>query len=524
MFLRWIKSTRRLKRILVLWALLLFQLCLIAIFVGFGATNNDNDIEDEMTRVDVGIIQLVTDEKNDISLANSESATATTAINIDKILLTSIGDFHREFVNCYKQITIDAFNDTAPFYCFRNGSIEPSQIFNENDIDNQDCTCKCQPKYHGKDCGQPEVVWRAFMVARLSRKDVGHETTAAQLSDRMSVFKPPRIFYMIEATAFSLSTIEMQFMELNELVDLFIFCDEISILNNSDANTITTKDRLLSYHQSSYQHSNDFFLKRFKHKILIVQTMDKCSPKLMYKHLQQAINTMSKTNNEHNLIQSYTDDILLYSRADEILNRQAVAYLKWYNDWSQAQPIRFRLKHTVYGFYWQHPDHTVLASVATQLHVLDEIYGSDPKRLTMDNTIGMIIGDLNHFGGWYCQYCYESPFNIVQKLEADKDLNVFDPITMDDEQQQRRQQQQFPHQRFFDKVIIHKKPAVVDSNYVQSLISAGLFVDRRTNLLRLHRFSDKYYAPDSVCDKNWKYQSMLTNMYAHYDNDIDDEE
>lgn len=385
-------------------------------------------------------------------------------------------------------------------------------------MDSQDCTCKCQPKYHGKDCGQPEVVWRAFMAARLSRKDVGH--AAALLSDQLSAFRPPRIFYIIEATAFSLSTIEMQFMELNELVDLFIFCDAISSINNSDASAMTTRDRLLSYHQSSYQHSNDFFLKRYKHKILIVKTMDKCSSKLMYKHLQHAISAMSKTN-EHRPIQSYADDILLYSRADEILNRQAVAYLKWYNDWSQAQPIRFRLKHTVYGFYWQHPDHTVLASVASQLHVLDEIYGSDPERLTMDNTIGMIIGDLNHFGGWYCQYCYESPFNIVQKLQADKDLNIFDPITMDDEQAQRQQPQ---HQQFGEKRIIHKKPAIVDSNYIQSLISAGLFVDRRTNLLRLHRFSDKYYAPDYVCDKNWKYESMLTNMYAHYDNDIDDEE
>lgn len=206
---------------------------------------------------------------------------------------------------------------------------------------------------------------------------------------------------------------------------------------------------------------------------------------------------------------NFQNDVLLFSRADEILNRQAVAYLKWYNDWSQAQPIRFRLKYTVYGFYWQHPHHTVVASAACQLQVLDELYGGDPERLTTSKNAGMIIGDLNHFGGWFCQYCYDSPINIVQKLQLEKDLNVFDVSadTRDD-----------------DKSLKQKKPTIVDSNYIQSLISAGWLVDGKTNLLRLHRYSDKYYAPDYVTEKSWKYESMLTNVYAHYDNDIEEDE
>lgn len=515
MYLRWIKSTRRLKRI-VLWALLVFQLFLIAIFVGFGTAQNP-DIEDGMTRIDVGVIQFVTEvEGHDISLANSERKAAsatpipTAAANIQAILTATSGDFHREFVNCYKDTTN---NETIPFYCYRNGSIEPSQIYMENDIDEQDCACKCQPNYHGKDCGQPEVVWRAFMTAKLSRKDVGKTLAKAVVP------KPPRIFYIIEATGLSLSTIEMQFMELNELVDLFVLCDQLGNHSHMDSNSMAFNDRLFSHHQSSYQHAGEFFLKKLKHKILIVRTMQKCTLKLMYKHLMQNIEAASLATGYVRIDgqQQRAEDILLFSRADEIVNRQAIAYLKWYNDWTEAQPIRFRLKHTVYGFYWQHPNHTVLASVACQLHVLDENYNGDPNRLVMDNSVGMIIGDLNHYGGWYCQYCYESPMDIVEKLQADRDMMVINRVSVVAEAMTNGANDNKSDNN-------HRKPAIVDSNYIQSLISAGLFVDRTTNLLRLHRYSDKYYAPDYVCSKNGKYQSMLTNMYAQYDNDIDDEE
>lgn len=506
MYLRWIKSTRRLKRIIVLWALLLFQLFLIALFVGFGITNS-NDIDDGMTHIDVGIIQFVTEEKNDLSAsavtALADDVASRTAA-IQSILATPSGHFHKEFVNCYRE-PID--NETIPFYCYRNGSIEPSQIFTENDADNQDCTCKCQPNYHGKDCGQPEVVWRAFMAARLSRSDVGQ--TSATIHGRLATLKPSRIFYIIEATALSISTIEMQFMELIEVVDLFILCDQIANKSNADPNSITSRDHSFSYQQSSYQHSNEFFLKRFKHKTFIVKTVYACSSKLMYKHLRETINSVYAINPN----EMRRDDILLYSRADEILNRQAIAYLKWYSDWSQAQPIRFRLKYTVYGFYWQHPDHTILSSFACQLHVLDEVYGGDPNRVMLDKNNGMIFGDLNHFGGWYCQYCYESPINIVQKLHADKDTNVFDKSSMDR-----------GVAKSVDNMVRHKSPKVIDSNYIQSLISAGLFIDQRTNLIRLHRYSDKYYAPDYVNGKGSRYDFMLTNVYANYDNDIIDDE
>lgn len=482
--------------------------------MGLG-TNPNVNIDDDITRIDVGIIQFVTDaNKHDISIPKGAAVAAVvtptpTAANIQHILADASGDFRREFVNCYKDTTN---NETTPFYCYRRGSIEPSQIYTENDMDEQECTCKCQPNYHGRDCGQPEVVWRAFMTARLSRKNVGQTSMAAMLNTPAAP-KPPRIFYIIEATALSLSTLEMQFMEMNELVDLFVLCDE-----NGPSNPMNPIDRQFTHHQSSYQHSAEFFLKKLKHKVLIVRTTQKCTSKLMYKHLKAEIDAAAATTAAVNGVNQWhtSDDIVLFSRADEIVNRQAIAYLKWYNDWTAAQPIRFRLKHTVYGFFWQHPNHTVLGSVASQMHVLDETYNGDPSRLTMDNNAGMIIGDLNHYGGWYCQYCYESPKDVVEKLQADRDMDVINRVIVSGNDVAANSIGDNADNN-------HWKPAIVDSSYIQSLISAGLFVDRKTNLVRLHRYSDKYYAPDYVCGKNGKYQPMLTNMLAQYDNDIDDE-
>lgn len=527
------------KRILVLWTLLAFQLCLIGLFVGFG-TDRNVDTDDAIV---VDAIQFIVDErKQNISSADQilqHSTGSSLSLNINVFSISNqsahpvaeLKDFERDFVNC--ETTSSDNNETIPFYCYRHGSIEPSQIhidLNGNDNDEQsDCVCKCQPNYHGRDCGQPEVVWRAFMTARLSRKNVGQSIIGRIIKmGRTKVSRPPRIFNIIEATAISLSTVEMQFMELNEIVDLFVLCDQIT----SDIRT--SKDHLFSYHQSSYHHSNDMFLKKYKHKIMIIQSSLKCTPKLMYKHLTRLINAISK-DSEAKLSQ-IAEDIVLFSRADEIVNRQAIAYLKWYSDWSESQPIRFRLKHTVYGFYWQHPNYTVLASFACQMHVLNEMYNGDPERVLQENSVGMTIGDLNHYGGWYCQYCYESPAHIVERLRSDKELMAINRVTYT---ANKRVKSDVSDNRIWkwhngiadgddgDNVDNsdnnHQKPTTIDANYIQTLISAGLFVDHKTNLLRLHRYSDKYYAPKYVCTENSKYQSMLTNMYAHYDTDILDE-
>lgn len=501
MYLQCWKSTRRWDKIFILWILFTIQLLLIGLFVLFGNTNNiSNDIDDDSptyrsNEFNANAVKIVKFVKNvDISLNIRSSTTASSLL--DSPVLPPLGNFLNEFFECAK--TNLNYNHTHTQYCFRNGSVERIPLIGTANNNPDDCSCVCQAHYHGKDCGQPEVVWRAFITSHISRtnNDLVEIRPQSLLNSTQKHRDPHRIFYLIHSTALSLTTVEIQFMELNDLVDLFILCDEIG--NHTESNEIGSKYQQFAYHQESNEHRSGFFLKQLKSKIVLFKTRQKCTPKWMYKMFRNKLNK-----NSNDLLNG--NDILLFSSYDEILNRNAITYLKWYNDWTHIQPIRFRLKYTVYGFYWQHPDHTILSSGACQLHVLDELYRGDPMQMVQSKNTGMIIGGLNHFGGWFCQYCYESSINIVQKLKIDRSMNVFSNNLDKNEGYKVKQQS-----------------SVIDSTYIESLISAGLFVDAKLNLIRLHRFSDQYYAPDYVTAKSWKYESMLTNTYAHYDGEDDE--
>lgn len=468
----------RWDKLLLLWILFSFQLILIGIFVIFGSSNvADNELADDSIVVTyrsiddtvqpVKVIKFI----DNIYISNASNSSSTSSL----ISLPPTPRFKDGFYKCSRDPQL---NDTQ--YCFRNGSVE---TFVESINDDGECVCKCHLHYHGRDCGQPEVVWRAFISSHIIRPGTMHSVDRSR--------RPFRVFYMIHATALSLSTVEIQMMEMDELVDYFIFCDETQS-NSVDSNVNAEKYRQFRYHQLSSEHRSDFILKRMKKKILILETSNKCTPKWMYKSFRSIMNHSTSTN-----------DILLFSEADEIVNRQAILYLKWYDDWTLKQPIRFRLKHNVYGFYWQHPNQTTLRSGACQLRILDEEFNFDPLAMLSEPGHGLIIGDLNHAGGWYCQYCYDSPLQIVDKLQMDRTMEVFKN-----------------NETASDSIVNAKHgPSVIDGQYIETLISAGIYLDGKTNLLRNHRFSDKYYAPESVTDKTWKYESMLSNMYAHYDED-----
>lgn len=281
-----------------------------------------------------------------------------------------------------------------------------------------------------------------------------------------------------------METLKIQIMELNEIVDLFVLCDNSS-----------TRDQ-------TFRLNGTEFLQQMDRKIIILSD-HKCIPKTVYKKFRRGVGAERGVT---------ADDVILFSNSDEILNWRAVKYFKWYDNW--PQPVQFRLKYTVYGYYWQHPQSTIIGSAASQISVLDEIFKSDPVRMMSTKKPGMIVGDLNYVGGkiilmadassrniyhsacvltlnsstgWFCQYCYH-PLEIVKKL-LHEEKNVF---------------------------LNDKK--VIDAEYIEHLIGNGLYVDGKMGLTRLHRFSGKCYAPDFVSTNlSWRYQHILTNVYATYD-------
>lgn len=307
------------------------QLILIAVVVlifGSGNTNELFEIDGSVKFVKNYSENAFTNSGNELSRSNNKVR------QIDKN-----GDFSKEFVN-------SSLADES--LCFRDG-IEPGD---DNSI------CKCKSDYHGRDCGQPEVLWRAFMTSKIP------------LSLPSPRWEPHKIIYFIQTTIISMETLKIQIMELNEIVDLFVLCE----LNSG------TRDQ-------SFRLNATEFLKQMHRKIVILSD-HKCTPKVVYKKFRRGVGVEKGVT---------ADDVILFSNSDEILNWRAVKYFKWYDNW--PQPVRFRLKYTVYGYYWQHPQNTIIGSAACQISMLEEIFKSDPARMMATRKSGMIVGDLNYVGG-----------------------------------------------------------------------------------------------------------------------------
>lgn len=252
-------------------------------------------------------------------------------------------EFSKEFINT----TSLAGNPL----CFRDGR-EPGD---DNSL------CKCKFDYHGKDCGQPEVLWRAFMTSKIP------------LNLSSARREPHKIIYFIQTTIISMETLKIQIMELSDIVDLFVLCENRLAKNQP------------------FQFNATEFLKQIGRKIVVVSD-GKCTPKIVYKKFRRGVGMEKGVTG---------DDVILFSNGDEILNWRAVKFFKWYDNW--PQPVRFRLKYTVYGYYWQHPQGTIIGSAAAQIRILDETFKRDPARMI---TTGMIIGDLNYVGGERIEFVF----------------------------------------------------------------------------------------------------------------------
>lgn len=491
MYLQWGRLLADKKTIL--WALFFVQVCLIGGVLFFGVRGNAEQQQPPHLRTNhdgdnakpaAAGVQFV--HRNDTK-TKGEAQSAAAAV----VRLVTGGQYEHEFVgkrNCFKvclnRRMICSENCDSCICLLQDGlARRPAQSPNTthaeepaNRAHNNLRACVCKPDYHGSDCGQPEVVWRAFMTAKMPLK-------LAAISRR----QPHSIFYLIHLTdaaattvGSQLETLEIQIMELAHVVDVFVLCGTGGELQSA---------------------VHDGPLKPLAHKVLILPDSSadgSCSPRNMYARFRQYFAAADATQNASSTPATVvrTDDVLLVSGADEILNWRAVKYFKWYDHW--PQPVQFRLKYLVYGYYWQHPQSTWLAGGAAQLSVLEEVHRADPRRLVAATKPGMIVGDLNHVGGWFCQYCCH-PLNVARRLVADR---VPAPASQPSA-----------------KRGAAGKGAQWSGGRVEQLIANGLFVDGKLGLTRLHRFADKYYAPECVRNASWRYEGVLSNVYATYDDD-----
>lgn len=404
-----------LKR-LSIWILLLIQLLVITSYFYFQPKLNETDMK----------VKSVTFFK-------------TTNKQIDSMKIT----YHRDkdmFVlgNIPTRYNFTDFNTSL---CYTNGT-DLKSMLRSNDIN---WKCTCMPGWHGNDCGQPEVIWRAFLAYR---KPISSITPRKYQR---------RLIFVFEVTEYTQTLADIRVNELNHVVDLFVLYEVNSKFLVSKLN-------------------NDF-LQQYHFKILYLNIT---GINYLWPSIKNSVPNMNR------------DDILLMSGNSEIPNKAGILFLKFYNGW--PEPINFRLKYSVYGFYWIHPTKTVLNGGASTIEYVEQILNGDLKYLNSNKSLSnlssknFIIGDLNHYGGWFCEFCND-PTVIINHL-----INLTSSSLVNWEN-------------------VNK----IDNMYLESLIENGVYLDGKTTLNRAHRYHENYFAPTYVKENSWKYDFLLTNMYSKMD-------
>ncbi|XP_044254429.1 beta-1,4-mannosyl-glycoprotein 4-beta-N-acetylglucosaminyltransferase [Tribolium madens] len=328
------------------------------------------------------------------------------------------------------------FSDFNSSLCYINGtdlvSMKRSKVFNWQ--------CNCLPGWHGKDCGQPEVIWRAFLTHRKPIKITGPRSFER------------RIIYVFAVDEFSDIMAEIRINELGNIVDLFVLYED----EGSDF-----LERKL----------NNNFVKNYHEKILYLKTKN--------------------INNALRLIRNLRDDdVILVSERNEVPNKFAIIFLKYYEKW--PEPIRFRLRWSVFGFFWVHPSKTMITGGACSVSFLRGNFNNNISSLHGTSTPlnkGIILGDLNHYGGWYCEFCNDVA-QIIEFLSSKPQPGIN-----------------------LEKIAQRK----IDNAFLEDLVENGLYIDGKTELLRTHRYRDNYFAPYYVSENSWNYDFLLTNMYSKID-------
>ncbi|XP_011500391.1 PREDICTED: beta-1,4-mannosyl-glycoprotein 4-beta-N-acetylglucosaminyltransferase isoform X2 [Ceratosolen solmsi marchali] len=416
-------------KLVLLYTLLVLQVFIVMVYVA--STPHVSDINAPAL-------------KETITFVSFESSQGNCCANRSAVPRTITGEMSLREAKTFRMF--QAFNETL---CWRGGVNERR---NRREATER---CACLQGWHGSDCGQPEVVWRAIMASkqkvRLKRR---------KLSRRIL-----HVFYVNDHNS---AIAEVIVEELYPVVDLFVVCD-------------------FSLAEDNLRHKlAKGFLTEQQDKILYINVALKAKKpaRVISKYVWDRVKKVVKNIRD--------DDIYVWTDAEQILNAKALMFLKMYDGW--PQPIGFRLRWSVFGFFWQHPLKTTITIGACTVGLMREAHRFNSlvleKELTNEvaerETLGLVIGDLNHYGGWYCQFC-QGPANIIVAL---REKNRTKEMTLERN---------------------------VDVPFVEDLIGTGMWFDEKTSLLRAYKSRESYYAPETVMNKTWKYDWLVENFYAKMD-------
>lgn len=203
----------------------------------------------------------------------------------------------------------------------------------------------------------------------------------------------------------------------------------------------------------------------------------------------------------------------------QILNRKAITYLKWYQDGHDL--FRFRLKHIVYGFFWQHPLKTQLKSVLVRYRFLLQSKYRLEQLATMENNSQLdsllLIGNLNHFGGWYCQLCYQ-PVDIINYLSDEIQANASMMAKKRAKHKNGVMDEEFATKLIANGVNIYELLAR-EGNFEQTQIVGGGPMD----LIKLYPSTEKHFSPAYVKEHHERFENLVRNQFSRWDLDAVDD-
>lgn len=419
-------------KLALLYTLLVLQVLIVMIYV---ATTPSSELTMSTTHTSVTFVKFEEQQEPKIQLTIHKKFPIYQTIN-EEVVLNEIKTF----------TLFEVYNHTI---CWKHG-VDDQKMRSSEDLQK----CICIHGWHGSDCGQPEVVWRAIMASK-QNVNLKHRKIARRII---------HTFFLHEHNS---AIAEVIVEELYNVVDLFVICD----FSNAEDN----------FHHKLLKG----LLQQKQKKILYINIATKMHKpsRIVSKYIWDKLKTVVRNLRD--------DDIYITTEPEQILNSRALMFLKVYNGW--PQPIGFRLRWSVYGFFWQHPLKTTITVGACTIGLMREAYQSNSimlEQLEGDlserDSLGLVIGDLNHYGGWYCYLC-QAPANIITNL----------------------------HNKVKSKEIQIEK--TIDVPFIEDLIGSGLWLDGKTNLLRVSKSQDLYFAPETILNNTWKYDWLVENFYAKLD-------
>ncbi|XP_032240619.2 beta-1,4-mannosyl-glycoprotein 4-beta-N-acetylglucosaminyltransferase isoform X2 [Nematostella vectensis] len=339
--------------------------------------------------------------------------------------------------------------------------------------------CDCKPGWYGSACSIPDCV-------KYSGENFPPQLLRVRKEARRIIYSAP---FNIE-----FEMLEIIMNELHDIVDVFILVES----HFSAFGTIKPVRLLPRLHRN--------YLRRF-HKKIIYLYMDHF-PTGARKNgwiADSYIRSFTGVKGLPQIRNVKPDDLFLVFDLDEIPSREALTFLRIHDGY--PEPFGFRLRWSVFGFYWKNSRATQITA-GCSVGMLTQVHGNMSNRVRdIENGVNRnlspefraysqqhsvrawFLGDVDHFAGWHCSSCMDVHGIWVKYTSA--------------------QNGDFPRWGSY-----HDK---MDIKNLRNMVRNGKWFDGNAigDGAMATRDNDNFFAPKYMLDHFEKYEYLLSREHLH---------